>query len=246
MKFKPQNYNYDYHRKMPIGSIADVVSQKYESDPESKGQIFNFNGNMETISVNPEEHPSTHLLYARKVANLARGESGYILYPKVPKAVFEVVKDNMKYSKEGVRRIFEENASYVGQEIEIGKYMREGVGVCRHQAVACASLLSMFRDKSQARWDISVEKSVRFDAEGREDPSGHAWVRLVDQDGKTWIIDVAQDYFGTLEESTKKAQWNYLRPEERAQRRESLIPKIGAVARKYFVRGLSNTQPGRA
>jgi hypothetical protein len=152
----------------------------------------------------------------------------------------------MRYSQKGARQIRLEHELASCQEIELGAFMRAGVGVCRHQALVCAAVLEDFKDAGYLDGHISVDRNERWNPDDEKDKGGHAWVRYTTPKGTPYILDVAQNYFGTLEDSTEAARWNYLRPEEEFERYIMLQRKLGRAGVKGFMNRMRWLVKGRA
>ena len=136
----------------------------------------------------------------------------------------------MPYSQRGVDRTLEDIAKRIGvakfrdgDKVELSVFMAAGVGVCRHQALACAVTLERFKDEGHIRGSISIDRNIRRDPK-MENSDGHAWVRYTSHGGNIMILDVAQNYFGLLKDSSRDAQWNYMRPEEQQR---VIAPELG-------------------
>lgn len=186
-------------------------------DEDPRGKILYTLALGEAIVVDPTKDPVLYNQWFSEVEDRAKagGDSvqrGYVLH-----AVFDQVSEKMKYSQEGVEDLLKKyNATKDGDKIELSVFMEDGVGVCRHQALAVATLLYQAKDAGHIRGDISVDKSEQWSPNG--DKGGHAWVRYTANDGDIHIVDVAQDFIGSLEDSRyRKEGWNYLRPEDKMQ-----------------------------
>lgn len=201
-------------------------------DQDPRGKVFYTTAGGEAIVVDPTKYPEVYKKWYREFEDRARGNKRKgvigslinranggtvqeeVVRPLVLQSAFDLVSEKMKYSKQGVQKILqEENATKDGAKVELSIFMDEGVGVCRHQALAVATLLSEAKDNGHIRGDISVDRSEQWSPDG--DRSGHAWVRYTSHSGTVMILDVAQGFMGTLEESRSRPEgWNYLRPED--------------------------------
>jgi hypothetical protein len=146
-------------------------------------------------------------------------EQGYNL-PRnrlIPTAIFKTIRDTMRYSPAEVSILYWSNHSKDGEKVELGNYIHAGVGVCRHQALAVASLLEMYTDSGELPGKVGVDRSKDWNPNGELDE--HAWVRYTNSANQVYILDVAQDYFGPLtNRRIEHGGWNYLRPEEQQSR----------------------------
>jgi hypothetical protein len=201
-------------------------------DMDVRGGVFygKFRESSEAIVVDPDNHPDIYWDYFKSACDRARDESGEVVGSSVLGAVFDTVRANMRYSKKGVSYVRRELGPADGQKIELGVFMDAGVGVCRHQALACAALLEDFKDAGYIHGHVSIDRSHRWDPDNDKDRGGHAWVRYTTEDDNAYILDVAQNYFGPAEEGTEEARWNYLRPEEESERRVMTRQRLGRAA----------------
>jgi predicted Fe-S protein YdhL (DUF1289 family) len=213
--------------------LGDVYSGKpaIERDSRIKGGIY-YGASREAISVDPSEYPENYSeLYS--AARRRATTNGSIAPAKILRAVYKTVFWNMEYSQKGVQQLLQSQAEAQhlekfppGKQIDLGVFMGRHVGVCRHQALACAMLLETFKDDGFLLGSISVDRNSRWDPK-RERTEGHAWTRYTSQNRQVVILDVAQRYFGplgTLEEMGSR--WNYMRPEEQANEAASTVTEI--------------------
>ena len=191
-------------------------------DEDVRGGVYYGTYKGEAIVVDPEKYPDEYDRYYDIAAEKATVD-GKISRSEVLRAVFDTVKSEMDYSQDGVDGILQRVADQDGlprfrngDKLELSMFMKEGVGVCRHQALVCAALLERFKDEGHIRGDISVDRNERAKTED-ERAGGHAWVRYTSSDGHIMILDVAQKYFGLLKDTNPRDHWDYMRPEEQRQ-----------------------------
>jgi len=142
-------------------------------------------------------------------ARLAASTGGAVERNRVLPAVYETVNSAFKNrSTEAVNALLAKYKVGPDQKIALDVFIAEGVGVCRHVSLACAALLEMFKQEGHIRGEISVDRNGT-------DEGAHAWCRYTSYSGEVVILDVMQGYFGTLNESTEKAYWDYFRPKDR-------------------------------
>lgn len=133
--------------------------------------------------------------------------------------VFKYVESHMEYDKEAVDRIFREKAKGVDhQKVDLGVYIDEAVGICRHQALFAGVLLEHFIDNGILTGAVSVDRNDNK-KKGSDEYNSHAWVRYTDMEGQVYILDVAQHKMDTLKSLRHKREageaiWNYARPED--------------------------------
>jgi hypothetical protein len=167
----------------------------------------------EAIVVDYDRDPLFYDSIADQVVARATRADGSIDKSELLDGVYEVVSELLPYSKEAVDNVNEKYNIKDYQKISLSVYVDEKAGVCRHQALLVATVLEILKNRGVTRGAASIERSIQWPEEG--DPEGHAWVRYTNGSGEVFIIDVAQNYIGTLEESqSREMGWNYLRPEE--------------------------------
>lgn len=191
--------------------------------PIDNGVYFgNYGG--EALVVDSNKYPTHYERLLTEVKERASDDTGEVVRNKVLDAVFETVKKAMPYSQKGVDTLLADIARQDGHKefkdgtkVDLSMFIEDGVGVCRHQALAAGLLLEKMKAAGHIRGDISIDRSMSWNPKGERD--GHAWVRYTSHSGGVWILDVAQNYNGPLEESEgRRHGWDYLRPEEKRQR----------------------------
>ncbi len=123
--------------------------------------------------------------------------------------VFTEVSDVLKYDLEATNSIAR---NY--QKVSMDVYMEQGVGVCRTQALLSAYLIERLVKNGKLDGSVSIDRNQDV-FEGVE--SGHAWARFTNKKGEVFIIDPAQSFVGTLEETQSnndKKRWDYRRSED--------------------------------
>jgi hypothetical protein len=140
----------------------------------------------------------------------------------VLKSIFDITREKMQYSQAKVDEIFSRSGSRDHKKIGLSVYIDWHAGVCRHQALLAASLLEILQNQGLLGGRASMERSQQWPEGG--DPSGHSWVRYTNSAGEVYILDPAQDFFGTLKESrSRKMGWNYLRPDDKPDQTETTL-----------------------
>lgn len=133
--------------------------------------------------------------------------------------IYKTVKDSMEYSLEYA----DETARQVAQQSEdgsnkvnLGWYLHDGKGVCRHMALAAAWLGGELSESGVLQGRVTAEVNQHVPSN-----SAHEWARFTDNWGEVYIIDPAQTYFGKLDESAgqsdagKTDRWHYYRDGEK-------------------------------
>lgn len=193
-------------------------------DSQIDGGVYYGTYGGEAIVVDSDKYPKQYDLLFDEVLNKSKSEDGSVDRGKVLQSVFTTVSEKMKYSQEGVDNTLQELAEASGSDklidgtkVNLGDFIEDGVGVCRHQALVTGYLLQRMKKEGYIRGDASVERSQRWSPNGERE--GHAWVRYTASTGDVMILDIAQRYFGLLEDSEgSKHGWDYLRPEEQLNR----------------------------
>ena len=166
---------------------------------------------------------------ADKVVDACLKQDGVIDKSLILETVFKTVTEQMPYSQAGVNEL---NAKYSikdYQKVSLAAYAHEGVGVCRHQALLVTTILEILKNRGIVRGTASIDRSIQWPEDG--DPEGHAWVRYTNNAGDVYIIDVAQQFIGTLEESQSQSRgWNYLRPGETIAAKPKVVMDIGKTS----------------
>jgi hypothetical protein len=173
------------------------------------------------IVVDPVKYPdSFQRLFddARQRATV----DGALRRGEVLDAVFNVVRESMTYSLEKTRYLGRsvaqpgETVARLDDKIALNVYIDRGVGTCREMALTCGALLEMFKAAGHIRGNPSIDRNMQWNPR-KADYDGHQWVRYTNAAGEVYILDVAQNFIGSLDDAERSAKWNYARPEERNQ-----------------------------
>lgn len=159
-------------------------------------------------------------------------------------AVKESVRQAMKYRLNAVEALVDESILDAGSsEINLGKFMQNKVGICRHMGLAAAWLLN-----EAVAMKATPSRGLGY-SEANSNPqkdSGHEWARYVTEEGEIFIVDPAFDFAGALAdvpglESEMKQLWEeYFRSDAERQhyealyeqkRRRGIAPKLGKLAK---------------
>lgn len=218
------------------GDIKDDLYQgrriidRDTGDPEGMVDIRS-SGNSEAIVVDSkgESAPAYQKLMYELEAEIRTGlESGEELTNElVLKAVYEAVRSSMKYDLSYVNEFANKLRSERGtggRKVNLGYYITNGKGVCRHMALACSWLGA----RAQGYGWIQGGKLTAEVNQRASDNAAHEWARYTADDGTVYILDPAQNYFGTLEESLRQRiagqnRWEYFRDGERQVYESRLI-----------------------
>ncbi len=103
---------------------------------------------------------------------------------------------------------YSDEASLVG----LSKYVEEGIGVCRHQAILAGLTIEEMITRGMLDGVVGVERNMRFGV-NEKDVSGHAWAVFKPSgkrsDREDFIIDPANWFVGTRAEALKMGRWKY-------------------------------------
>ena len=126
------------------------------------------------------------------------------------RAVYDTVNEHfIDRSSTGVERLNQSVGAGSDTKVHLDCYISRKTGVCRHIALTCAAILEHMIDNGLLAGRVSNDRN------SIADQGAHAWCRYTSSTGTVFILDVMQKFFGTLEESTRLAAWDYARPEER-------------------------------
>ncbi len=121
----------------------------------------------------------------------------------LPAAVYKTVWKRMQCDPEKVSDIVKQYTSSPDEGILLDVFLKEGYGVCRHQALLAGFLMETFRKQGIIDGQVSIDRNT-FDS------NAHAWCRYTPDAGEIIIIDPSRKFLGTLEESLR-TKWVYFR-----------------------------------
>ena len=126
------------------------------------------------------------------------------------KAVFDTVNEHFTdRSPTGVYCVTQAVGGGPDSKVHIDCFISKGTGVCRHTALTCAAILERMIERGLLAGQVSNDRNS-IPGKG-----AHAWCRYTSSTGAVIILDVMQNFFGTLEGSQKKGVWDYARPEDK-------------------------------
>lgn len=127
--------------------------------------------------------------------------------------VYKYVEKLLPYDMEEVKEILKDlGADIEPVKVALDVFIKERVGVCRHQAILIGYLLEKLVADGVLSGNVSVDRNMNSEF-------GHAWVRYTNSRGKVIILDTAQHFIGYLDQAPtdrKKGidRWYYERPED--------------------------------
>lgn len=190
--------------------------------PINKGVYLVQGGTVEVIVIDDEKYPkqlndvyheTTELvstiseqgLITSAVAN-RYGNSDDPMIRRALDGTLVTVMRTLKYDIEKTNAIAPDKP----QKITLNQYIDQGVGVCRTQALLSTYVIERMIREGKLGGRVSVDRNEDHQVEG-----GHAWTRYTSEEGVVYIVDPAQNYVGTLEQSLKEANtWDYRRTED--------------------------------
>lgn len=177
-----------------------------ERDSDIEGGVYLGGGEREAIVVDSEYGAIPELYEDTKdTAEELAQENNSTINTYAPLAAYRTVRDTLEFDKEEVNDLVERNNVEDDGKIALDMFLNNGVGVCRHAALATGTVLEHFQEDGYINGDISVDRN-------QDSRGGHAWVRYEDQNGVR-ILDPTQDVFSPLE-LTEDSFWDYARPED--------------------------------
>lgn len=170
-------------------------------DTPINGGIYLGGYSREAIVVDDEKYPrELNFLYEKVLSLRSRKRS---LKPGLLSTVHEVVKEALRYDHDEVELLIQPFMN--DRKVALNFFLIHGVGICRHQALAVAYILERLAKEGYVSGKVSVDRN-HIPGQG-----GHAWVRYRNSQGRTFIIDSAQNYCGSVDDVPRE-RWLYGRP----------------------------------
>ena len=169
-------------------------------DAPIDGGVYLGGSEREALVVNSQKAP--WLNHAYLVACEKTRHKGKIKKTLIPGATYLTVRELLSFDSPAVDKLTRDYPA--DQKVSLGHFLQEGKGVCRHMALLAAFILEKFQKEGHLNGKVSVDRNSLY-------PGAHAWCRYTNSAGKVFILDAAQKYFGTLEDSPKHATWHYFR-----------------------------------
>ncbi|MEA3343956.1 MAG: hypothetical protein U9Q92_07395 [archaeon] len=192
--------------------LNDLESERYQGRPiihrdsPVDGGVYLGQGQREAIVVDSQKYPKLRQLY--EVAKGKATERRTVRKDRVLQAVYDTVAEAMpRQDNDAVKELIHRYKVEKDGKISLDDFLEEGVGVCRHDALACATLLELFKKEGIVRGKTSVDRNSTY-------LGGHAWCRYTNSADEIFILDIAQRYIGRLEDASNGDRWAYQRPED--------------------------------
>ena len=176
--------------------------------PVDKG-VYLGGGQREAVVVDSEKYPALKALYnkAKQKATLI----GVVQKDLILDSVYETVSEAMSGSEADVEDfIFQLNIAK-DKKVTLDMFIEQGIGLCRHQALACAAILELFKKDGIIRGRASVDRNYV------ENWGSHSWCRYTNSLGYIYILDAALKNIGLIDDVSgppEKGKWPYKRPGE--------------------------------
>lgn len=200
------------------------VIDRDTSDIDGKVDIRSWGPGAEAIVIDSEKYPEQY----QRMRSLFNNELSKITETseaptesQVAEAILRTVSGIMTYDAEYVDSIAKKmtNEGKKVRKVDLGLYLEEGRGICRHMALAAAWLGSEARRAGLLNGVPTAEVNQKLTGTG----GAHEWMRFTSNNtGDVYIVDPAQGYHGTLQESLERRTrggesiWEYFRPGEKA------------------------------
>lgn len=122
-------------------------------------------------------------------------------------AVYNAVAEAMPVANSGrVGETIEKYGIMPEQKVELGIFLEEGIGMCKHYALACGIALELLARDAYLRGNARINRSHN----GKD---GHAWARFNRSNAAATIVDVALGYRGL----PSAGPWHYELPAARSR-----------------------------
>lgn len=144
--------------------------------------------------------------FAKELSSTTMDSTGKPSALGITSAAYNTVRAAMKYDLAYAKK---HEQQYADRKVNLAEFIAEGKGVCRHQALAAGYLIERAVKQGIIDGDVSVDRNS-IPGKG-----GHAWARYTSSKGEVYIIDVAQEFVGSLNKADEEINtWNYRRPNE--------------------------------
>jgi hypothetical protein len=190
-----------YHGKPLITRDSKVIDGVYVS--ASKGGA---------PAIVVQRTPELEKLYQKALSKATVG--GRIDKTKVLRAVYDTVRETIKYDEGADERLVQQYGLKPDDEISLDAYIKEHAGVCKHAALLCTAILERFKENGHIRGTPRVNRNSRYNPREGRGAGGHAWCRYKNSRGDVFILDTVQGFIGSLKDAKGKARWAYERPDD--------------------------------
>jgi hypothetical protein len=174
-----------------------------------------FTTGVEAIVVDSQKYPKLKELY-----EIAKNKAAEIAIKKIAEgvewdndenvlqAVYDTVAEAMPRQSDKLTDWLINKYNVKGDiKIALDVFLETGIGVCRHDALACGALLELFIK------DGIIKGKPSMDVNYLDKKRCHAWCRYTNQDDEVYVVDVMEEYLGKLSDAPETG-WPYKRPED--------------------------------
>lgn len=192
------------------GREAIYVNDEYLSQNES--EVEDVDDLIEGYAENYNE------CYEGMKAKLRKEEDGSIDKGSILPAIFAQVKesipkrdDDLKMTEDLIRAKFnlEDGNFPEDQLINLGVFIRHGVGLCRHKVLLIGYLLERFKKDNSISEQDKPQGSFRIMRSNAPNKGSHAWVEYKNSRGEIIIMDPQLDYSGPINTIEASKVWDY-------------------------------------
>jgi len=175
-------------------------------DSPIDGGVYLGQDEREAIVIDSQKYPKQRELY--EASKRRATERGIVRKDRILGSVFETVAEAMpRYDIDAVEKLIQRYGVENDGKISLDVFLKKGIGICRHHALACAVLLELFGKEGFISGKASIDRNST-------DIGGHAWCRYTNSAGEVFILDVSKKYIGRLEDIENEDRWAYQRPED--------------------------------
>jgi hypothetical protein len=206
------------HLIVPDGPVTGGVLFAEENDPKNPEEAL-----VVDATSDPEPYDT---LYKRVLDGVSVG--GVLRRERLLGGLYFIVGAAMTKSRDGVFGVQNRVAAEHGQgqfvegtEINLARFLREGIAVCRHYAAGTCWVLERFKDEGRLPDDylVSLDSNLVTYTDGSQE--GHAWARFGER-SKPFISDPAERFYASVwfaheQRHAVQPPWPYWRAEDVAR-----------------------------
>ena len=119
---------------------------------------------------------------------------------------FGIVSEKIEYNKEKTRKIMTHLKVSNDDKVSIDTIIDLGFGESSHLALICGAILELAIKEALLHGQVNIDRNSTYN-------NGRTWCRYTSFIDETLILDVAEPFFGKLEDGLAKGFWCYDRPE---------------------------------
>lgn len=200
-------------RLLKAGKLTYIAGKPYYqgrplicSDSKIDGGVYVGSTAREAIVVDSLESKILPIMFEDVYTVAVVG--GRLDHSRVLTGVYCIVKQTIKKSGDAdITQVLQKYDIGLDEKVHLDVFLKEGVGACRQAALTCGVLLEMFVNRGLLGGKVSVDRNATV-------LGGHAWCRYTNSANEVFILDVAKNFFGSMEEGLSTGSWIYYRPDE--------------------------------